>query len=605
MLQKRLLALSISTLLLTACGGDDGSNGINGTAGINGTNGINGTDGINGTNGIDASRQIISLTQTGRTESQGFAVSAAEIVAYDSARDRVFTVNANTGEVDYFSSLASISNAPAGTLNLASLLLAANVISNVAEAGAANSIAIHGDVAAVAVEAVPKTDNGWVVFINLTDLSLVRAVDVGALPDMVTFTPDGSKVLVANEGEPNEGYSVDPEGSVSVITVANGAVTTIGFTDFNEGGSRYSELDLSKMILDGYSATNTGNKASVAESLEPEYITVAEDGSEAYVALQENNAIAVLDLTDNSIDRIFGLGFKNHSIPGNELDASDEDGVNIKNWPVMGMYMPDAIASYTVNGVSYLVTANEGDSREDWLVPVSDQNACETAGYYFYGGECVDEVRLKHLSSRAGLLVGDPITAMITEADRLKVSYHTTRIMNGNSRADGTDKSQAINKVYAYGARSFSIWNTVTGEQVFDSGSAFERITAQRFGDNFNSNHEENGGDARSDDKGIEPEGIAIGTINGYTYAFIGLERMGGIMVYDISNPFAPEYVQYLNNRDFTQIPGDGVDAGDLGQEGLKFVPAANSPDGKPYLIVGSEVSGTTTVYEINMATAQ
>src|SRR5690606_21535707 len=153
-------------------------------------------------------------------------------------------------------------------------------------------------------------------------------------------------------------------------------------------------------------------EASVAESLEPEYITVAQDGSEAYVALQENNAIAVLDLTDNSIDRIFGLGFKNHSIPGNELDASDEDGVNIKNWPVMGMYMPDAIASYTVNGVSYLVTANEGDSREDWLVPVgvSDPAACAASGYYVHKDECVDEVRVKHLASRAGLTLGDALT---------------------------------------------------------------------------------------------------------------------------------------------------------------------------------------------------
>ena len=573
-MNKALLTLTISSLLLTACGGDDGSAG---------------------TPGVDASRQIIALTEAGRTASRGFAVSAAEIVAYDSARDRVFTVNADTGEIDYFSSLTSIGNTPAGTLNLGALLLAANVITDAAEAGAANSIAISGDMAAVAVEAVPKTDNGWVVFINLTNLTFVRAVEVGALPDMVTFTPDGSKVLVANEGEPNEGYSIDPEGSVSVITVADGAVATIGFTAFNVGQPRHNELDLNTMILDGF-------EASVAESLEPEYITVAENGSEAYVALQENNAIAVLDLTDNSIDRIFGLGFKNHSIPGNELDAGDRDGgMNIRTWPVMGIYMPDAIASYTFNGTTYLVTANEGDSREDWLVPINNQAACEASGYYFRSDECLDEIRVKDIVSRGGLTLGTALTGLDVDASlgRLKASYHTTRIMNGNDRADGTDKSQAIDKVYAYGARSFSVWNTSTGEQVFDSGSAFERITAQRFGDNFNSNHEENGGEDRSDDKGIEPEGIAIGTSNGYTYAFIGLERMGGIMVYDISNPFAPEYVQYINNRDFTLEPGDSVDAGDLGPEGLKFVPASDSPDGKPYLIVGNEVSGTTTVYEV------
>src|SRR5690606_3590868 len=194
--------------------------------------------------------------------------------------------------------------------------------------------------AAVAVEANPKDDNGWVVFINLNSLTFVRAAEVGALPDMVTFTPDGNKVLVANEGEPNEGYSVDPEGSVSVITVADGAVTTIGFTAFNEGQPRHNELDLNKMILDGF-------EASVAESLEPEYITVAQDGSEAYVALQEYNSTSVGEPTHNSIDRKFGLGFRGDRIQGKELDAGDEDGsMNILTWPVMYMYSPDPIASY-------------------------------------------------------------------------------------------------------------------------------------------------------------------------------------------------------------------------------------------------------------------
>lgn len=662
-MQKSLLTLLIGSVLLTACGGDNKSdsageasvasltrplmagpvcanggieiqtgidrnkngvldsdevtntqtvcNGINGQNGADGQNGANGQDGADGQN---AYRQIISLVQTGRTESRGFKVSASEIVAYDKVRDRIFTINAESGAVDIFNGLTAATPQLSGSLDLAPMLVAADVVADAALVGGANSIAVYGDLAAVAVQAEPKTDNGWVVFINLTDLSFQRAVDAGALPDMLTFTPDGSQVLVANEGEPDIGYSVDPEGAVSIIDVANFTVTHLGFSDFNEGGPRFSELDLSKMILDGYSADNPGNKATVAQSLEPEYITVADDGSKAYVALQENNAIAVINLHTQQIERIFGLGFKDHSIPGNEMDAGDEDGsetagsntkarMNMKTWPVMGIYMPDSISSFTFNGTTYLVTANEGDSREDFLEGITDQPSCEAAGYYFHGGACLDEVRVKHLNSRAGLTVGSNLTGtgLTTDANlgRLKASYHTTRIMNGNSRADGTDKSKAIQKIYAYGARSFSIWDTTTGEQVFDSGNDFERITANRYGLNFNNNHELNAGDSRSDDKGPEPEGVAIGKINGHTYAFIGLERIGGVMVYDISNPFAPQYVQYINNRDFTVTPGPLADAGDLSPEGLTFVSAEDSPNGKPYLIVGNEVSGTTAIFEI------
>lgn len=585
--------------------------------------GSDGKDGISGTAGKDGAGQVIALEKTGRTLSRGFLVGASEIVAYDKKTNRIFSVNAQSGQIDIFNDLTATTPALHSSLNLAQLLVDNTVVANTGLVGGANSVAVSDRYIAVAVQANPKTDTGWVVFLNQADLTFARAVSVGALPDMLTFTPDGTKVIVANEGEPSDNYAIDPEGSVSVITVADFRKVDIGFTDFNVGGSRNSELNLTKMIIDGYSATNPGNKASVAQSLEPENIAVSEDGAKAFVSLQENNAIAVINLANNTIDKIFGLGFKDHSIPGNELDAGDEDGsemagsstkakVNIKNWPVKGAYMPDSIASFTYNNKTYLLTANEGDSREDWLSRVTNQASCIAAGYYFHGGACLDEVRIKHLVSRAGLTLGAELTTLTADdkLGRLKTSYHTTRIMNGNNRADGTDKSKAINTVYAYGARSFSIWDATTGEQVFDSGSDFETITANRYGVHFNNNNQANEGDSRSDDKGPEPEAITVGQINGHTYAFIGLERMGGIMVYDISNPFAPEYVQYVNARDFSQQPGGNAttyspDVGDLGPEGFKFVSEAASPTGKNYLIVGNEVSGTTTVYQINVTALQ
>ena len=594
-----LASTAASALLLAGCNGDDGAMGQQGPQGVAGATGNPGATGPAGADGANGAGQLVALEQIGRTASRGFAVSAAEIVAFDAAGQRIFTVNADSGAVDVFSASDLANPTLLSSLDMAQMLVDQGIAANTGLVGAANSIAVHGSLAAVAVEASPKTDNGWVVLLNLSDLSYAAAVPVGALPDMVTFTPDGSQLLVANEGEPNEGYSIDPEGSVSVIDTGDFSVVHIGFSDFNDGNSRYGELPLERMIIDGYSAVNAGNRASVAQSLEPEYITVSDDGSQAYVALQENNAVAVIDLADNSVARIFGLGFKNHAIPGNEMDAGDEDGgIQLQNWPVMGIYMPDSMASFSYNNKTYLLTANEGDSREDFLAGVADQPGCEAAGYYFRSGECLDEVRVKHLVSRAGLTLGPALAGLDGDdkLGRLKASHHTTVTMNGGS---------TINTVYAYGARSFSIWDTTSGEQVFDSGNDFERITALRYGLAFNNNNDENANESRSDDKGPEPEAIAVGRIGGHTYAFIGLERMGGIMVYDISNPFAPQYVQYVNNRRLDVAPADGVDAGDLGPEGMQFVSAGDSPNGEPLLIVGNEVSGTTTVYRIQRTLLQ
>lgn len=604
------LAFSVTLATLSGCAleGDNGVAGVPGVPGAAGANGTNGTNGSNGLNGLNGAGQVISLSRIGRTTPQGFNVGAAEIVEYDNAHQRIFTVNALAGGVDVFaaSDLTALA-APTQTLNLKQMLVDNGFAASTAVVGPANSLAVHGNQVAVAVEANPKTNTGWVVFLDATTLAFVRAVAVGALPDMVTFTPDGSRVLVANEGEPNEGYSIDPEGSVSVITAATGAVTTIGFTAFNAGNARHADLPAKEKMVRPYGST------TVAQDLEPEYITVAADGARAYVSLQENNAIAVLDLTNNSVEKIFGLGFKDYSIPGNEFDASQRDGVNLRTWPVMGMYMPDTLTSFRYNGRDYLVTANEGDDREDWLGPITDGAACTAAGFLVSGGACSDRLELRNVSpaNTPYLTLGAALSGLTTDSTlgRLRVSYSTTYRMNGGTITAGLPTVATINRLYGYGARSFAIWDAASGEQVFDSGNAFERLTALRYGSLFNQDHNGNSvtGDARSNSKGPEPEALAIGVIGGHTYAFIGLERMGGIMVYDMSNPFAPQFVQYVNDRNASVAPNAAsVAAGsDLGPESIRFVPAAGNPRGKPLLIVGSEVSGTTSVYEIAVTALQ
>ncbi|KAA5539936.1 DUF839 domain-containing protein [Roseiconus nitratireducens] len=301
----------------------------------------------------------------------------------------------------------------------------------------------------------------------------------------------------------------------------------------------------------------------LANDLEPEYISVSPDGLTARVTLQEANAFAVLDIASGVITDIQPLGVKDHSIPGFGLDASDrDDAINIANWPVFGMYMPDAVTSFEIAGVTYFATANEGDDR----------------------GE--DE-RIKDLTL-------DP-TAFPNAAE-LQEDENLGRL--GVSTIDGDiDGDGDYDQLFAYGARSFSIWDA-DGNLVFDSGDQFEQITAAAYPDNFNASNDDNEPETRSDAKGPEPEAITTGVVNGRTLAFVGLERIGGIMVYDVTDPTAPVFQQYINNRDFSGDPESGT-AGDLGVEDLKFIPAADSPNGAPLLLSSNEVSGTVSVFQI------
>ncbi len=426
-----------------------------------------------------------------------------------------------------------------------------------------NSVDVHGGLVAVAMEADPTTDPGTVVLLR-RDGSLVTTVGVGALPDMLTFSPDGRHLLVANEGEPS-GYgapdSVDPEGSVSIIDVTRVSATrapsvrTVRFTDFDEGGPRHGELPEGVRL--------NGPGASVSQDLEPEYVAVSEDGRTAHVTLQEANAVAVIDVRRAAVRAIVALGTKDHSIAGNGLDPSDRDGgIAIGTWPVRGLYMPDAIAAFRVKGRDYLITANEGDAR-DW------------PGF-------VDEARVKDLTLDPAAFPGAAALQADAALGRLTVSA-----------TDGVGADGEHEALYAYGARSATIWSA-DGARVWDSGDALEqRVAAERPGA-FNADNAGNARDNRSDNKGPEPEGVATGRIGSRTYAFVGMERVGGFMVFDVSDPRAPALQQWANNRDYAADPVGP----DSGPEVLRFVDAAGSPTRRPLVIVSNETTGTVTFYE-------
>ena len=505
----------------------------------------------------------LELQPIGTYASGVFDDSAAEIVAFDASTDRVFVVNANQATVD----VLDISN-PALPVRIASI----DVTTAADSLGSANSVDVDDGLLAVAVERAPKQANGIVAFYDTDTLALLGTVEVGALPDMLIFTPDGRKVIVANEGEPDDDYAVDPEGSISIIDLKKGPSSAkVRTADFRRFNPLKHELVASGVRIFGPNAT-------VAQDLEPEYIGLDASGHTAYVALQENNALAIVDIRRARVERILPLGTKDHSVPGNELDASNKDGViNIQAWPVLGMYLPDAIATFRKDGQTFIVTANEGDSRD-------------------YPGFS-EEVRIKDLEADEGKLL-DPV--VFPNATALMADEQLGRLKITNTLGDA-DNDGYMEELYAFGSRSFSIFDS-GGNLVWDSGSDFESITASQFPADFNSTNDENGSfDNRSDDKGPEPEAVAIGHMYGRIYAFIGLERVGGIMMYDVTDPTSPKFVTYANNRDFGVADATDPAVGDLGPEGLEFVPWYRSPNWRPLLIVGNEVSGTTTIFQINL----
>jgi len=497
----------------------------------------------------------------------GGGAGSAEITAFDPVSKRLFVVNGAQGTVD----VLDLRN-PASPRKIATLAVAG---------GGANSVAADNGVVAVAVEGSPKTTPGTVAFYRATTLQPISSVTVGSLPDMVTFSPDGRYVLVANEGEPNELYTTDPEGSISIIDVTNinrPTVRTAGFTQFN---GQADQLRAAGVRLFGY------NSPSVAQDLEPEYVAVSEDSRTAWVTLQENNALAVVDIEAGVVTDIKPLGFKDHSLAANKLDASDRDdpdgtgpltnSVNIRNWPVLGMYQPDAIAAYTAGGQTYLVTANEGDAR---VYPPADIPGGPDEGDIFN-----EEARVGSLSLNTGIFSSAVCGGTCTGNARLG-RLNVTRTLGLNPVTGLYDA------LYPFGARSFSIW-TANGQLVWDSGDQLEQLTAALPMVKFNASHSNNNQDDRSDNKGPEPEGVALGRLGTKTFAFIGLERVGGVVVFDVTNPSSPSYVTYVNTRSGT--------AGDLGPEGVAFVPAVQSPNKRPLVIVGNEVSGTTAIFQVNL----
>ncbi len=418
------------------------------------------------------------------------------------------------------------------------------------------SVAAFGGLVAVAVANASKSEPGKVFLLDGNGM-LIKTLTVGALPDMLTFTPDGKKILVANEGEREGGNGeLDAIGGVGIIDVSLGAaqatVTNLDFSAFDG-----QEDALRK---DGVRIFN-GKLASI--DLEPEYIAVSASGKQALVTLQEANAVALLDLVTQKFTKIVPLGLKKYE--GLLTDFSDRDSGYrpVSDKAVFGMYMPDAVSAFSVKGRTYFAIANEGDDRDDFIV----------------GGE----------KARLSTLTLDPVK--FPDAEELQASGALGRLNTPNPASVGqyisgdADGDGDIDQILSYGARSFSILNS-KGKVVFDSGDHIERFIAAQGA--YAAGIDSTGAfdDSRSDDKGPEPEGLVAATVGGRALVFVALERGGGgVMVYDVTDVKNVQFVTYARN---------GVD---VSPEGLAYVSAAASATGQALLAVSNEVSSTLTVY--------
>lgn len=472
-------------------------------------------------------------------------LAGAEISAYDPSTQRVFTTST-------------------GGLQVIDLSDPANpqLITTIPFPGSSDvtSVATWNGLVAVAVVSATRTDPGTVYLLDASG-TILNSFTVGSEPDMVTFSPDGTKILVANEGEStfaadvaNGAPYVNPEGSISVIDLSTGidsaTVQTAGFEAF-DAASLIAEGVRLFVNSPGFEGT------TVAQDLEPEYIAISPDGQTAWVTLQEANAIAVVDLSGDApeVTDIIPLGLKDWSQDGLQIDPSDQDGIHFQTGlPIFGMYMPDAIASYEAGGQTYYVMANEGDDRNDFL-PADDQETARLRTLDLDNATFPNEATLKN-NAIAGRLTVPALDGV-----------------NGDTDGDGD-----VDQILSYGARSFSI-RDADGNIVFDSGDEIDTFVATYFPELYD--------DSRSDNKGSEPEGVTIATFEGRTYAFIALERYHSTIVYDITDPANPQIATFLAN------------VGDANPESGIFVSAEDSPTGQPLFIVSSEASATITVFQL------
>lgn len=499
--------------------------------------------------------------------------AGGEIVSY--ANGQLLTTNSSTGNhaIQTYSLTGSGSLTSGLSVDLASTFGGAANISSVSS--------VLADARGFGIATVIPTANGSgnfgrISIFNSTTGAILNTLDVGYHPDSVTITPDGSKLIITNEGEfvntTAEGVFARP-GSISVVDISgvnsgNFASSIGALTSANVGTFDFSPTNLGAGasllgIRDNTFTANNATTTALAANIEPEFITAS--NTKAYITLQENNAIATFDLSTSKYEVISSLGSITQII-----DASDRDnGSNLAsigiNDSVKGLPMPDTVTQFSRSGTTFLVTANEGDARVD----DADISRASVSGL-------VD-------------IVNDGGGDLVYSGSVGNTGIGRLSILEDMGNLDGIVDA-AIEDPHMMGTRSVTIWNANTTALVFDSGSMIESYVAANDPTTFNMNSGLTSNfDTRSDDKGPEPEALAFGSIAGRDYLFVGAERQNGIFQFDITDLNNVTITNYFNTVTNTTDSGGAF----ISPESILFLDALSNPSGKNLLVVGFEGTGT------------
>ncbi|MCA9263748.1 MAG: choice-of-anchor I family protein [Planctomycetales bacterium] len=496
--------------------------------------------------GIILAGETVRLEPIGRFDTGIVDESASEVIAYHAPSRTLYSVNCHDNAIDMISVADPESPRRTGQVKLGEF------------GSLPTSVAARKDIIATSVLSQDGREPGRVVLFTPQG-EVLEAIQVGWHPDMVMFTPDGQYLIVANEGEPTPDDKTDGDGSVSVVTIPKRVDAELANVTVRDAGFRAWD---DKPLPPGVRAVN--RKIPFSRDAEPEGISISPDSQIAYISLQENNAVAIVDIPSATVTQIVGLHTKDHNQSGCELDVSGRADVGrLQTCPVQGMYQPDNILALQLAGQTYLVLADEGDARR--TDTYEESIALKDAK--------LDPQRFPHASEwQSEAMYGSVLVSMTGD----------------------TDDDGDLDELLTFGSRSLSII-TPDGRQVFDSGCRVERLIGNRLERQRRLFPDQPTGYETK--KGPEPEGLAWGRIGTRTYVFLGLERDNGIVTFDVTDPQSALIVDYCNPADFA---GRSVDfAKDVGPEGLVFISADQSPNGRPLLAVSNEVSGSVTIYQV------
>ena len=521
-----------------------------------------------------ANEAAVKVTEISSITS-GDGEGSAEIATFHAASKRVFATNGVKNTIDIFD-ISDVSNPKkVGSVALSPY---GNDVTSVA-AGKDVVVAVVNVADKFSATGVPPTTNGKIVVFDTNGKVLSSPDVLGVLPDSVSFAPNGTTALVAIEAQPvcakddpataakeDTDYTKasDPVGGVTVVDLSNPSAPVLRFAGFDQ-------FTVSEMRAKGIAVSSVVN--NVSKDFEPEFVS-AVDNNYAYVTIQEANAIGKLNIqsaTFESITRAF-----ESRVATVARDTSDRDSSagprNYRN--VVGASQPDAIAGFKLGSGHYFVTANEGDARE-YTCLNDDLRASALK---------VDTKRFpdwKTLSGNAAL-------------GRAKVNPTI-----GDKDGDGD-----IDTIHLRGSNSMTMYRN--GIAIWDSADLLDQIQTQAFGvANINGSHSLSAdkatmnyvGQDRSDDKGAEPEGVAVGMVGDRRIAVLGLERMSALAVFDITQPGSPVFLEWLQ-----MLPTKATPAKDVkhwSPEGIVFVPANKSPSGKALIITSYELSGSLSIHQM------